>query len=178
MYNFYIIAISLCSLKNFFFSSLLFFQFVSHHVFGHDRKLSIAAVVSIHSLGKKCLFQCVLSPSNHLCFISLDTSCVQIYTISHIFKFLQPIFLNDVSVKCTDNENNQDDTTFFVCYSDSERIHLRATSATERLVFKLHSLIFDLTNTYNQISLYCFLFLNNISQNYRSISELSAFSLR
>lgn len=56
--------------------------------------------------------------------------------LNHILNYFssQPIFLNDVTAKCTDNENNQDDTTFFVCYSDADRIHLRATTATERFV--------------------------------------------
>ncbi|XP_054706164.1 intersectin-1-like [Uloborus diversus] len=53
--------------------------------------------------------------------------------MSSLYKmYKKPIFLNGVSVKCTDVENNQDDTTFFVCYSESERIHFRASTTTER----------------------------------------------
>ncbi|KFM70234.1 Intersectin-1, partial [Stegodyphus mimosarum] len=49
----------------------------------------------------------------------------------HYKMYKQPIFLNKVAVKSTDSENNQDDT-FFLCYSNTERIHFRSTSITER----------------------------------------------
>ncbi|GFQ87798.1 intersectin-1 [Trichonephila clavata] len=46
--------------------------------------------------------------------------------------YKHPLFLNNVSVRSTDSENNQDDTTFFVCYSDTERIHFRTMTASEK----------------------------------------------
>ncbi|GFY53570.1 intersectin-1 [Trichonephila inaurata madagascariensis] len=46
--------------------------------------------------------------------------------------YKHPLFLNNVSIRSTDSENNQDDTTFFVCYSDTERIHFRTTTASEK----------------------------------------------
>ncbi|CAL1275959.1 unnamed protein product [Larinioides sclopetarius] len=49
--------------------------------------------------------------------------------------YKHPLFLNNVTVKSTDSENNQDDTTFFVFYSDTERIHFRTMSATEKLLW-------------------------------------------
>ncbi|GIY06586.1 intersectin-1 [Caerostris darwini] len=53
--------------------------------------------------------------------------------INSLYKmYKHPLFLNNVSVKSTDSENNQDDITFFVCYSDTERIHFRCWSATEK----------------------------------------------
>lgn len=65
------------------------------------------------------------------------------------FSSFQPLFLNNVIVRSTDSENNQDDTTFFVCYLDGERIHFR-TSTTEKYVIASH-IIYISSNLCNQI---------------------------
>ncbi|XP_015921274.2 intersectin-1 isoform X1 [Parasteatoda tepidariorum] len=51
--------------------------------------------------------------------------------------YKQPLFLNHVTVKATDSDNNQDDSTFFVCYSEciTDRIHFRASNTIDRTLW-------------------------------------------